>query len=157
MAKEIKYCNTCAYLNSRTKKCTLTDLPTNPDVDFCSRHNTNPPVCATCGRYIIVPPNILPTGQLICPKCLIALSTCAGCRNNTNPCLFETDPSPTPKVVMQNVRKDNMTLQMQIRNPVRIDEICKQKCPCFINNECNKQFNYCANHKCIIQEKENQE
>ena len=151
--KEIKYCKTCAYHIPNPPSCAIFNRPVDPDKSYCDKHNTNPVVCEICRKFIVDYVIFLPTGQPVCANCLTALGTCAGCVNGST-CSFETDPSPLPKVIVQDIRQGNMIMKTQIRNPSRIEITCKKNCPCFVNNECMKQKNLCENHKCIIQQEE---
>lgn len=147
-----KNCASCAYFDSNQFACVLTRTATSAD-SSCSRHATNPTVCATCGSYIIDKSIFTqsPKGWLeICTKCAKALGTCAGCKLGGY-CAFEQDPSPLPKVVSQTIRQGNAVMQTQVRNPERIRLLC-EKCPCFNieDKECDRMFNTCPNHRCIL-------
>ena len=151
--KEIKYCKTCGFRDPQQPKCQLLGHQIDPDIDYCSRHNAEPFTCAQCHRILTLPIFLTPGGA-ICDECRLALSTCAGCRNSST-CLFESDPSPVPKVIQQQIRQGNMVIQQPVKNPLRIQITCEKGCLCYDKeNGCRRQLNSCENHKSIIQEEE---
>lgn len=145
-------CASCAYWQPEQQICVALNQPRQKR-DFCSFHTTDPKVCATCGKFILGNYNYNEVnGQyiMVCEACQQALSTCAGCKTG-NVCSFESDPSPLPKMIQQNMRQGNMIIQTTVRNPERVRLLC-EKCPCF-NHEgsfCNREFNTCGNLQCIL-------
>ena len=101
--------------------------------------------CDVCNTPIINPIVDITLNKILCERCYVALGTCAGCANGST-CLFETDPSPLPKVVTQTIRQGNMVGQIQVKNPERI-KVCCEGCHCFIDNECYRTYQYCKNHR----------
>jgi hypothetical protein len=97
-------------------------------------------ICDFCGNAML--PNqatVEPNGHISCPRCAQLNSACGSCSHATE-CLFETDPSPLPKVVVQTVRNGNMTIQQQVRNPAREEITCK-KCNCYNDTwHCMRSF-----------------
>lgn len=103
-------------------------------------------ICDFCGNAML--PNqatIEESGRISCQQCARQLSVCGSCSHATV-CLFESDPSPLPKVVVQTVRNGNMTIQQQVRNPAREEITCK-KCNCYNDDwHCMRSFHSrCAN------------
>ena len=88
-------------------------------------------VCGLCGKALLrdqlVWDNELAT--TICKEHAPLLRTCFSCRNLAQ-CLYETDPSPLPKVILRTIQQGNMQVQTQTRNPEREEITCK-KCPCY--------------------------
>lgn len=142
-------CNTCALLDKNNNTCPVLRMEVNPNEDYCSKHVKNVLICEACGRIDLTPvfvPEELPeetTYHTLCRNCLPALNTCVFCLNGRD-CLFETDPSPLPKVIQQKVQNGPMITVTTVKNPSRIEITCKKGCPCYDpENDCMKQFNYC--------------
>ena len=101
--------------------------------------------CKTCGR---------PTDQqvlchdgdiwhILCPNCASQLNSCSFCKK-VNICLFETDPSPLPKMIQKQIRQGPMISVTTEKNPERIRQTCEKGCDCFNPNfDCMRQFHYC--------------
>ena len=101
--------------------------------------------CETCGR---------PTDQqilcldgdvwhILCPNCASQLNSCSFCKK-VNTCLFETDPSPLPKMIQKQIRQGPMISVTTEKNPERIRQTCEKGCDCFDPNfDCLRQFHYC--------------
>ena len=104
--------------------------------------------CAFCGRpnaKIITPDD--KRHYLMCIQCYQAFNTCQACVNGSV-CDFETNPSPLPKQIPQEIRQGNMIIQTTVPNPERVKLTCFN-CKCFNEDEllCCKQFNYCQHYK----------
>ena len=145
----MKKCKTCGYLHPQQPICQLRGGQVDANADFCSKHQEIYEVetCAICGRPIYNINLLLDVQEdgsvryihLACGK---ALNTCATCAN-LQVCEFDTNPDPTPKVVMQTVRQGNMVMQTQVRNPSRVEKFCKE-CSCFSPDfGCFKENNCC--------------
>lgn len=144
----MKVCNDCIYCVRANSHCAMLNIPVDIYKDYCSHLDTEPKICFVCNR---VSPNPLidsATNNYICPECLRNASTCSLCKSGQT-CSFETDPSPLPKVVMQQVRQGNMMMQTQVRNPERVKITCANGCPCFQESECMRQYNQCAHQQFI--------
>lgn len=102
-------------------------------------------MCDYCGR--LGSADVITEDAYICRDCYSKHDTCALCENGYI-CSFETDPSPLPKVVMQTIRRGNMTMQTQVKNPERFQAFCL-KCECFNKEEniCGKEDSWCKNYK----------
>ena len=83
--------------------------------------------------------------RITCKPCCVFIGRCHTCINGQT-CEFETNPSPTPKVIMQTFQNGNMTMQQQVKNPERIKEFC-HNCPCWLNGWCGKEL--VGETKCI--------
>lgn len=137
-------CKTCRLASLPQSRCQLTGLPITAD-DFCSKHVTEDlNFCQSCRKFLLAEDTILiknGNNHLIyCQSCASKLSACAYCRN-AQICEFETNADPTPKVTLQQVRKGNMVMQTQIKNPERIKKFC-HSCTCWSaeTEECYKEY-----------------
>ena len=103
--------------------------------------------CETCGRpteqQVLCPDG--DNWHILCPQCASQLNTCAFCKK-VNTCLFETDPSPLPKMVQKQFRQGPMISVTTEMNPERVKITCQNSCSCY-NDEfgCMRQFAYCQN------------
>lgn len=151
----MKTCRTCRLAALAQNRCQLTGLPISAD-DFCSRHTTEAlGVCHSCRRPLLPEGTILVKGNdsylTFCQECASKLSSCALCLK-AETCEFETNPEPMPKVTVQQVRKDNMVMQVQIRNPERIKKFC-HSCSCWDAEEgfCYKEYGIgCIKHESVF-------
>ena len=104
--------------------------------------------CAICGGAPEVP---VFSGdgtfiKYLCNQCSRIPKQCGLCTYGQT-CPFETDPSPLPKVVLKTIQQGNMTAQMQIPNPSRIEVTCRTQCSCFSESQgCLKQNGICGNY-----------
>ena len=101
--------------------------------------------CETCGRptdqQILCPDGDI--WHILCPNCASQLNSCSFCKK-VNTCLFETDPSPLPKMIQKQIRQGPMISVTTEKNPARVDITCKKECDCFDPNfDCMRQFYYC--------------
>ena len=101
--------------------------------------------CETCGR-LTEQQVLCPDGDnwhILCPQCASLLNTCNFCKQ-AQQCLFETDPSPLPKMIKKQFRQGNMITVTEIINPERVRQTCEKGCACFdANFGCMRQFYYC--------------
>ena len=101
--------------------------------------------CETCGRPIDQQV-LCPDGDMwhiLCPNCASQLNSCSFCKK-VNTCLFETDPSPLPKMIQKQIRQGPMISVTTEKNPERIRQTCKKGYDCFDSNfDCMRQFHYC--------------
>ena len=101
--------------------------------------------CETCGRptehQFLCPDG--DSWHILCGNCVSQLNTCTFCKK-VNICAFETDPSPVPKMVQQQIRQGPMISVTTVKNPERVKITCEKGCNCF-NAEfgCMRQFHYC--------------
>ena len=141
-------CARCGFLSPKAPVCLLTGLRIDKNADFCSKNTSTLQHCAICGAIlfennIIIEQKPDETVRAICFDCNNKIGTCALCSHATG-CLFETDPSPIPKIIQKQIRQGNFTQIITVKNPERIEKICKANCPCFSEeNECNRHFNTC--------------
>ena len=147
----LKSCHNCIYAVRADSTCARLQTSVDLQRDVCPFYASVPHVCSICHRTGRVEDLLIDakTNQLICAECLAAASTCKLCAHNSS-CDFETNPSPLPKVIVQNIRQGNMTMQTQIRNPERVKITCAAGCKCYINGDCARQVHSCGNHKCIL-------
>lgn len=141
-------CRTCGWVHPMQPVCQRTGLQVDLDTDYCSKHSTDLHICELCGHPVAAP--ILDMDgdkvHIICQNCNSAFGTCQLCGNSIN-CLFETDPSPIPKLIQKTIRQGPMTTVTQVVNPERVEQTCKKGCNCFSDEfGCARQFNTCANH-----------
>lgn len=104
--------------------------------------------CELCGKAYPSASLILVDESLICEHCYSYRGTCATCAKNTD-CLFESDPSPLPKVTVQTTRQGNMTIQQQVINPERVAITCAKGCSCYCDGECARQLNFCTSYTAV--------
>lgn len=101
--------------------------------------------CETCGRPT-EQQFLCPDGDMwhiLCPSCASQLNSCAFCKKS-DACLFETDPSPLPKMIQKQYRQGNMVSVTTEMNPERIRQTCEKGCDCFSTDfGCMRQFHYC--------------
>lgn len=115
------------------------------DKDYCSKHQDELAQCSVCGAGTLTPVFTQDGTEwrTLCEACSQRLATCAFCKQ-ANICDFETNPSPLPKMIQQQIRQGNMITVGTIKNPDRIRQTCQNGCPCYDPNfECMRQFNYC--------------
>ena len=139
----IKYCNTCLLANKEKRICVLNRTPINPDIDYCSKHQTEIKYCGICRQPLIGASYLEEKdGKVVeyCGNCRSLLNSCRLC-SYIQVCAFETDPNPLPKVVVRTVQQNGMQMQMQVRNEERVKALCPS-CHCW-NEEvgCLKEFN----------------
>lgn len=146
-----KTCGQCALMAPDASTCMLYNAKVIPSNTACPRFVTDLFTCSLCGSLILPSDAILEheTNKMTCAQCQQARYTCATCTCG-NQCLFETDPSPVPKMIRQTIQKGPMTTIADVPNPSRIEITCKAKCPCFdAENGCLKQSNTCGKWSCI--------
>lgn len=141
-----KNCKICALYDPNTSTCPVLRAPIDPDKDFCSKYQTNLHICEACG-HASLKPILVPEGEdtyhSICGECVTQLNTCAFCHESRT-CAFETDPSPLPKTVQQQIQNGPMITVTTVINPSRVEITCAKGCPCYDPKfGCMRQFNYC--------------
>lgn len=113
-------------------------------------------ICSLCGRPAQQLFIDVKTKTIYCGHCAPHISHCPTCAN-LKTCLFETDPSPAPKLIQKQIKQGNMIMTTQVKNPDRIRITCQTGCPCFSNeNTCLREFNHCGSYV-FINEKKNEE
>ena len=135
-------CQKCAHRQGNN--CALSNTPlTNLDT-FCPHYTESAYICELCGKHLFKEAVNYTYGDkqsyhLICLNCYSLLFTCQTCQS-ANTCAFEQDQTVSePPYVMAQMRQGNSIIQQQIKNPKRIELTCKVNCPCFINDECQRQ------------------
>ena len=125
--------------------CARLNMPTEKDCK-CPLYKSSYDNCACCGQPILQGGIFdIDSQMLFCNNCGHQLSQCQTCVTVTT-CLFETDPSPVPKVVQQTVRQGNMTSSFPVKNPNRIAITCQKGCRCFDPEKgCLREFSTCGN------------
>ena len=143
-----KTCGDCALYASGL--CRMTGLTVNAETDYCSKCVFSLPTCDLCGQetlnviYDVTNPDKI---LKVCQSCSEKSGTCATCKHGTT-CDFNTNPSPTPKMVQKQIRQGSTTMITQIPNPDRIRETCQNGCKCYIEDfGCCRQFNTCENYE----------
>lgn len=130
MSKVYRTCGTCAHRQPQTQNCPLLKRET-ADADSCPFHTSQLTKCSKCGVTIIRNSEIFYCGEhTLCPNCQSKRGYCETCRNAST-CSFETDPSPLPKMVVQQIQQGPMIIQQQARNPERIRVTCQNGCKCW--------------------------
>lgn len=140
-----KYCRTCEILDKQQNICPLLRSQVDPDKDYCTKHTTELKQCELCGQATLVPfyTRDGDNWHIFCQECIHKLNTCNFCKKVTE-CLFETDPSPLPKMIQKQIRQGPMISVTTEMNPERIRQTCEKGCDCFdANFGCMRQFHYC--------------
>lgn len=155
MAIKMKICGECALAKHNGGICPVFKTAQPQDNPGCQYHTCELHPCILCGNHmtkdnqfidITEPDNII----IYCGKCKQHISHCPTCVNSKE-CRFETDPSPLPKIVQQEIRQGNMITVTQVRNPERIRQTCQNGCLCFSEEfGCSRQINHCGNYKFIL-------
>jgi len=144
----LRKCKNCALVKDSI--CRLFNEPIDPE-QCCPKFTEILYECEMCGKPLL-PNQVVITldknidrYRLICMTCAVEHNQCKTCRYSSS-CMFETDPSSTPKTVNKTVSQGNMTSYITVPNPDRIEEICNRKnCPCFDQKiGCKRQ-----NHGCV--------
>ena len=141
-------CARCGFLSPKAPVCLLSGLKVDAAKDSCSKSSKNIQYCEICSNAIFPGAEIISMKddlvKIICPDCASSLNTCRLCVHSTS-CAFETDPSSIPKYIEEKIRQGNIIQIKTVKNPERIEKLCKAKCPCFSEeNECSRQFNTCG-------------
>ena len=147
----IKKCRKCGYVDLAQSKCKVTGRKVDLDKDQCSTFNDDPRRCDVCHGLMVtggIVEEVNGNYYTLCPKCSDAISECFGCEHSET-CVFESDPSPLPKMVMRQVQQGNAIMQTQMRNPDREKCTCALYCKCWDGEtkSCNREFNICPEHK----------
>ena len=141
----IKRCITCRIRNPEQNVCQLSGQKIDPNVDYCTKHKDYINTCELCHRATL-DAYFVKDGEnwhSFCGECIHKLNSCIFCKN-TNTCDFETNPSPLPKMVQQQIRQGPMITVTTVKNPERIRQTCQNGCGCFSAEfGCMKEFNYC--------------
>ena len=105
-------------------------------------------ICNKCGResskYIIEMKGESPF--IWCEFCYSLLNTCNACKSIYR-CDFNNDKR-SPDFIMKQFQQGNQFIQMQIKNPDKVDIYCT-KCNCW-NDEykyCMREWGICLNYK----------
>lgn len=127
----------CSRLTGPNNKLT----PINPDGPTCQFFASRSKLtrCESCGNYMV--DGVLYQSEkgtkYICKLCASQSGTCDLCNERIH-CEFETNPSPTPKVVTKQVQTNIGITVTQVTNPARIEETCKKGCVCW-----DKEYDAC--------------
>ena len=147
-------CGQCALMQQNGGMCPLFNQPMSPDELGCPAFASELFTCEICGQQVPTRGRIIDVSDendlhFFCASCKKHCNHCPSCVNAQN-CSFETDPSPLPKTIQQQIRQGNMVQIMTVRNPSRIEITCKKGCPCFSEEfGCSRQNNSCGNYKVI--------
>ena len=141
-----KQCGRCTLRNQVTGVCQVFNKPVE-NSDSCPAYSSVSFTCETCGQTTLNPIVCTQEGSekyyLVCDHCAPQLNGCAICTCET--CEFQTNPSPTPMYVMQQVRQGNAIMQTQVRNPERVKITCEAGCKCYdaVERTCNRESGCC--------------
>ena len=150
-------CGQCALMQHNGGICPVFKTAQPPEHPGCNYHTLELNPCALCGNHMpkgtqFIDVTIPGKTIIYCGNCKQHISHCPTCVNGKE-CRFETDPSPLPKIVQQEIRQGNMISVTTVRNPERIRETCQNGCPCFDTEfGCSRQINYCGNYKFIFEQ-----
>lgn len=151
-------CGKCGHYKNNI--CLLTNLEVDKN-DLCRNYTESPYICEICGNHLTLKKVIFTYGQnnpfhMICPTCISFINTCQTCKS-VNTCKFVEDQtiSEPPYIMKQNVieqlRQGPAIIQQQVKNPKRINLTCKVNCPCFINEQCNRENGSCDKYQCSVE------
>jgi hypothetical protein len=145
-----RVCGNCAFWRLGNGVCVLENEQIPATEMACRKFKTQIEPCDLCHRYSIKIPLLrdITDEQMIsvCDDCFSKYNTCITCKEAVH-CEFETNSSSTPKFIQKEIRQGNFYQVTTVKNPVRIAELCKDKCPCFDpeigclrenNNTCEK-------------------
>lgn len=135
--KYVDLCGKCALKINNIQSptgyiCGRDKLPIRED-DFCSSFRNHLNICSICNSPFIDQPQVLKIDDSwieMCPDCAKNLGHCRTCKNGSL-CAFETDPSPEPKIITQQINQNGMQIMTQVQNPERIRITCQNGCPCW--------------------------
>ena len=154
MAINTKTCGSCAIQRHNHGTCPYFQQPMNSNDPACAKYCDEVVTCDLCKGITTPAASYLdltdPSNpHRVCSNCKQHYGHCPVCIHSVN-CLFETDPSPLPKIVQREIRQGNMISVTQVMNPERIRQTCEKDCSCFDReNGCLRQNNTCANYKMI--------
>ena len=98
-------CGQCALMQHNGGVCPIFNETFPADQGGCPKGTTTLHTCDVCGR--LTPQIVIDVSDggyhLWCPECNQYSGTCRTCLKGKE-CLFETDPSPIPKVVQKEIR-----------------------------------------------------
>lgn len=137
-----KTCQGCAFSQKiPVPHCSVFNVQVDLTKSACQFYRTKEDIntCESCSNKMV--DGILFQTEngtkYICQECSSKSGTCGLCKQRVH-CDFETNPSNTPKTVLKTIQKGPAIMQAEVRNPERINETCKNGCPCWDNKE-----NYC--------------
>ena len=105
--------------------------------------------CEICGNHILAEKHWYGAGNTFhqtCARCGNAIreNACQVCVNGSY-CAFQQDTSCTlPPVITTQHRQGNSVIQMQQKNPARIEQTCAKGCKCFMNDTCMREVGDCG-------------
>jgi hypothetical protein len=138
-----KTCGTCALQKQNGGICPLFGEHFEDHLAACPKHQEELKLCDVCGAITLDPILNLDDNKYWCSQCQTQKYHCVTC-NRGKECVFQTDPSPIPKIINKEIRQGNMIAVTQIPNPERVEKTCKINCACFdAKLGCLKQNNYC--------------
>ena len=137
---DFKYlCRTCrrqGTFQDGSPGCAKFKIKVNPEKDFCAWHDSkDAPTCAFCDEIeglILI--SLSDDWYYICQDHFKVLYTCQTCEWSAQ-CDFQNDHSEQP-YVMRQVRKGNMIMSQQVKNPNLIARHCPT-CHCSYGSENN--------------------
>ena len=153
-----KTCGQCVLMQHNGGICPVFKTPLPHDNPGCIYHTLEINPCALCGNHMTKTNqfiDVTDTENIIsyCGSCKQHINHCPTC-SKSKECLFETDPSPLPKIVQQEIRQGNMIQVMTVKNPERVKITCSA-CPCYYDNSnCHRDFNFCQNYHFILDTKQ---
>ena len=153
---KLRYCGECAIWQHNSGTCPYFKEPLDAQTCGCPKFSATTVTCEVCGgltvpRAASIDMTNPDSPHTICANCEQHIGHCPTCQC-ANQCSFETDPSPLPKTVQQQIRQGNMISVTTVRNPERIRVTCQKGCQCFSEEfGCLRQFNSCGNYKIIYE------
>ena len=146
----MRNCGSCALRSlTRDHSCPVFQETFRDDEPGCPRYKSDLINCDMCGNPIIGTETIFLNTQdqsqkrIYCEQCSSLVGKCPTCRFQ-RVCDFETNPSPLPKTIQQQIRQGNAVMMTEIRNPERVAATCEKNCSCFDKEfGCMKQNDFC--------------
>lgn len=147
MAEISHKCINCAIYRSNNKTCPIFNRDTSLDRG-CPMYTNIIDPCDICGGHILRGSKTVyvdgDSQHQVCDRCATAISqnSCQVCKKGQY-CAFQQDTSCTlPPIITVQQRQGNAVVQMQQKNPARIEQTC-MKCECFINDMCMREIGKC--------------
>lgn len=155
---KIRYCGDCALWKQYKGVCPYFRQPFDEKEGGCPMFTSDIYTCEICGqltKHLVIDVTDENHIHFLCQSCQEQSGTCATCKHGGE-CLFQTSPSPIPKIIKKEIRQGNMIAVTDIPNPERIRETCAKGCPCFDPEfGCFKQNNTCGKWRIVYESTKN--
>lgn len=144
-----KKCIYCAIYQHNGGQC-----PIFKDMDVskergCPLYTDALDPCEICGNHIMEQKHVFAEAGGVhqtCARCGTAIgeNKCQVCVSGVY-CAFQQDTACTlPPIITTQHRQGNSVIQMQQKNPARIEQTCAKGCKCFVNEVCMREIGDCG-------------